>query len=145
MINKELRITGKIGSDGRLYITDQPALDIFGRKHRESQVIIEVKIVGKEISQFMQGYYRNFILPEFRKAFMENGEYLTLEATEERITELTPMLVDEEWSEEQQRYLKHHKRFEDLDNFAAVHCISHLKQIAALDFGFDIDDEQFLT
>jgi len=143
MINKELRLTGKIGNDGRLYINDQPALDFFGRKHKEHKVIIKVKAVGKELSGYMRAYYREFIIPEFRKAYMNLGEYLTLSETEEKITELTPMLQKEEWSDEKGRYLAHPKKFEDLDSYAAVHCLTHLKQMAAMDFGFDIDEEQF--
>lgn len=131
------------GSDGRLYINDQPALDVFGRKQKEHKAIITIVAVGKDMTVYMLAYFRQFILPEFRKALMEKGEYLTLEATEERITELTPMLQDEEWHEEQQKYITHAKRFEDLDTYGAVHCITHLKQIAALEFGFHIDDEQF--
>lgn len=145
MINKELRLTATIGNDGGVYIYDHTALSVFCRKHKGAKVIFKVKILGTGISEYMKGYFRNFILPEFRKAYMELGEYLTLEQTEEKIIELTPMLMEEEWSEEQQKYIQHHKKFEDLDNFSAVHCITHLKQIAALDFSFDIDDEQFST
>jgi len=143
MINKELRLTAKFGSDGKLYINNQPALDVFGRKQKEHKAIITIVAIGKDLTGYMVAYFRQFILPEFRKALMENGEYLTLEATEERITELSPMLQDEEWSEEQQKWLSHPKKFEDLDSYGAVHCITHLKQIAALEYGFDIDDEQF--
>ena len=144
MINKELRLTAQIGSDGRLYINNQPALDVFTRKHKEHRAIIEVKVIGKDASEAMKKYYRAFIIPEFRKAFMENGEYLTLKETEER-TELTPMLWDEHWSEKAQDWIKEPVNFEELDNYTAVHCITHLKQLAALDFGFDIEDESFIN
>jgi hypothetical protein len=143
MNNKDIRLTGQIGSDGELYIYNQTALSFFGKKNPNSRIIIEVKILGENGSKAMSSYFRNFILPEFQKAIRENGEYLTLKGTEQFISEITPMLQKEVWSEKINDYIVEYLKFEDLSNYEGSHCITHLKQLAAMEYGFDIDDQQF--
>ena len=145
MINKEFRTSGTIGNDGKLYIYDQNGLGVFSRKHPDHKVLIEVKVIGKEASEAMCYYFREYILPEFRKALMEKGQYMTLEATEEYVCSLSPMLQEEKWEQNSKTWTTIPKKFEELDNYEGVHCIMNLKQIAALEFGFEIDDEQFIN
>lgn len=140
MDSKELRLTAKIGDNGKLYINNQPLLTFFCSKNKSSSLILELTVLSDNASEAMKAYYRGFILPEFRKAIRENGEYLTLEGTEAFISEITPMLQKEVYSDEANCYVVEYLKFEDLSNYDGSHCITHLKQIAAMEYGFDIDD-----
>ena len=142
MYNKEYRSAGMIGNDGKLRIYNQFALDNFSRNNKEQKVIIEIKVIGTIASRAIVGYYRNYVLPEFRKAIFEKEhEYLSLEKTEECVTGLTPMLNKETWDDESKVWLKEPILFEDLDNTTAVHCLTDLKQIASMEYGFEIKDD----
>ena len=143
MDSKELRLTVKFGNDGQLYINNMTALNFFGSKNKSTSAILEIKVLSKNASEAMCGYFRSFILPEFRKAIRENGENLTLAKTEDFISEITPQLQKEIWSDELKGYVVEYLRFEDLSNYDGSHCISHLKIIAATEYGFNIDDEMF--
>lgn len=144
MINKEYRLSGTIGTDGRLYISDNRAYKDFLKEHSGKKVIIEVKVISRDVTEAMIGYYRKFVLPEFRKALMENGEYMTLEGTENFVTEITPMLRTETWCDHTKHWIVTTRKFEDLDTNTGVHCLEHLKQIAALEYGFDINEKEFM-
>lgn len=142
MYNKEFRSTGMIGNDGKLRIYNQSSLDYFSSKNKEQKVIIEIKVIGTMASRAIVGYYRNYVIPEFRKAIFEREQqYLSLEKTEEHITELTPMLNKETWCDEAKAWIHEVLKFEDLDNTTAVHCLTHLKQVASMEYGFEIKDD----
>ena len=140
MNSNELRLTAKIGIDGKLYINNQTALSFFGSKNKDKRVIIELKVLDDDSSKAMRAYFRYFILPEFQKAIRENGEYMTLKQTEEFISTITPMLQKEVWSEDINDYIIEYRKFEDLSNYEGSHCIEHLRIIAATEYGFEISD-----
>ena len=142
MYNKEFRSTGMIGNDGKLRIYNQSALDYFSGNNKEQKVIIEIKVIGTIASHSIIGYYKNWIIPEFRAAiFKKEQQYLSLEKTEEYITELTPMLNKETWCDDVKAWILEVLKFEDLDNTTAVHCLTHLKQVASMEYGFEIKDD----
>lgn len=143
MIDKEFRTTGQIGNDGKLRISGQEKMNIFTRKFKNHKIIVEVKVIGTEASRAICGYFREYVVPEFRKAMMEQGEYVTLKGAEEFITTLSPILQKEKWDEDIKEYRTESIKFEDLDNYEAVHCLTDLKQIAAMEFGFEIKDNNY--
>lgn len=143
MDSKELRLTVKFGDDGQLYINNMTALTFFGSKNKSTSAIVEITILSDDASQAMITYYKKFIVPEFRKAIRENGENLTLEKTEDYLAEITPMLRKETWCDDAKSWIPEYIKFEDLNNHEGSECITYLKQLAAMEFSFNIDDGMY--
>lgn len=144
MYNKEFRTHGIIDSKGNLKIYKQGELKEFTNSKKDHKIIITVNVLGTESSKAIVNYFKNYIIPEFRRAIAhKDGEILSLEATEEYISNLCSLLKNEYWDDEAKQWITEQIKFEDLDNYQSVHCLTDLKQTASMEYNFEIKDDWF--
>lgn len=138
-MSKEFRSLGYINSEGKLKIYDQKLMDLVNQDNKNKKVIIQLKVIGRDINDQMIGYFKNYVLLEFRKAIHElEGEYLTLEETERYISPYSKLLKELVWCDEAKDWVYEYKKFQDLDKDKMILCLLQLNEISSSNFGFKI-------
>lgn len=140
MRSREYVVTGQVDANGRLLISDADGMNDFFKKWPKTKFIGRFSVAQSGSSEAMKGYYYNKIVPDFKKARWENGDRTTEKDTEKWIREMSPIMVEELADEDTGEYTQELRKINDLDNQEMVMFIDNLKQIAAEEFGFFIED-----
>lgn len=135
---KDYRFTGVITSSGKLSINSREELDHFCKMHPGTSYVCNLQVFEPTASAAIKGYYFNKIVYDFQQAFKQSGERLNLKEVEERLREMSPVMQIESF--EAGTYKHELKNVEDCTNAELSEFIEHLKQIAAEDFSFYIQD-----
>lgn len=139
MKRREKTETGIINNAGRLAMP-MDELNQFFAQHKGSRVIARFSVVPAGTSEALRAYYYKAVVPEFRQAFWDNGERMTEEQTEERMREMSPVMIAEAVDPGTGRYVQTLRSVNELSNAELVEHIETLKQIAAEEFSVYIDD-----
>lgn len=139
MKKRELIVTGKITNNGGLAMY-MGELKEFAKQWKGAQIIARFSVSLPCSSEALKGYYFNYLVPTFRQAIWESGERLTLQQTECRLREISPIMIDEVVDVETGEYSYQMRRIADLSNAELVEHIEILKQIAAEDYSYYIED-----
>lgn len=132
---------GVINKDGGLVMYMGEVND-FLKKNKDSHVLVEFKILEGPPSTALKGYYYAGIIPGFRKALWNSGDRKTVEQTEYFIREISPIMVKEYQNEHGNYVHDELKKIEDLSNSELIEHIEFLKQFAAENYSFYIEDPQ---
>lgn len=138
MRQREINITGRITSEGKLAMYMQE-LNSFSQQWKNARIVATFKVYQPGSSAALRGYYFNCIIPNFRRAFWENGERLTEKETEIRCRWMSPITV-KEIIDNNGKYIQDLKEIIELSNAELCEYIEHLKEIAATEFFFYIED-----
>ena len=138
MKNREINITGLIDKQGklRLYLSE---LNAFAQQWKNARVVATFRVYQTGTSAALRGYYFNCIIPNFRRAFWENGERLTEKETEIRCRWMSPITV-KEITDDNGKYIQDLREIKELSDTELCEYIEHLKEIAATEFFFYIED-----
>ena len=139
---REFNLNGRTNATGGLLIANQPEMTEFFKSWPNKKIIGTFHIFDPGTSEALKGYYFLKIVPDFRRALWEAGDRKTMEDTETFLRELCPIMRNETPDFETGNYFHELRTVADLDNQELVHYIEHLKQIAAEEFYFVIDDPQ---
>lgn len=143
MKQRQINISGKVDKNGKLNMF-MGELNEFLSQWKNSKLIVQFKVYQPGTSEAIRGYYFNKVVPDFRRAMWESGERLTEEQTEKQIRELCPIMWHELAEEKTGKYTAELREIADLDNQEMVNYIEHLKDIAAIEYNFFIDDPETL-
>lgn len=135
----EIAITGKITPDGKLSMF-MGELNEFLSLWKNSKVVVRVYASQPGTSEAFKGYYYNYMVPRFRKAIWENGERLTEEQTEIRMRELSPICIENIVNPTTGKYDYRLREISELGDPELLEHIEHLRQIAAEEYSFFIED-----
>jgi hypothetical protein len=142
---RDYTVTGRTNAKGQLLIADQKAMAEFFSKWPNVKFTGRFHVAQPGTSEALKGYYFNKIVPDFRRALWEAGERKTEKDTEKFIRELSPIMWEETPDPETGKYEHELLEINDLDNQQLVLFIEHLKQIAAEEFYFFIEDPATYT
>lgn len=133
-------IQGQVDADGNLLIINRAEMKDFMIRHKGEAILgmLTAYPTGKAHLGIV-GYYKNKIVPDFQKAYKEVGELYTLEETDQKLRELTPITRDERLGTNG-RYYFYIREIEELSQEELCALISHLKVIAAEYLHFAIMD-----
>lgn len=138
MKQREINISGRITSEGKLAMYMQE-LNAFSQQWKNARIVATFKVYQPGSSAALRGYYFNYIIPNFRRAFWENGERLTEKQTEIRCRSMSPITV-KEIVDDSGKYIQDLKEIIELSNSELCEYIEHLKEIASTEFFFYIED-----
>lgn len=140
MKSREVNITGRTNGQGGLLIANQSEMSEFFKGWPNVKIIGSFRVYKPGSSEALKGYYFNKIVPDFRRALWESGDRKTLEDCEKFLRELCPITISETVCEKSGKYESELREISDLDNSELCELIEHLRQIAAEEFSFVIDD-----
>lgn len=139
MKQREIQLSGKIDSSGNLQMY-MGELNEFLKKWKGCKVIACFYVSKSGASEPLKAYYLKVVVASFRRAFAENGEWLTQEQTEKKLRSLCPITIDETVDTETGEFSQRVRELTELDNQELVHYIEFLKQLGAEEFGIYIED-----
>lgn len=143
MKQRELNLSAKVNDKGQLLIP-MSELNHFTSKWIGKRLVCTFKVYDPGTSHAIRGYYFNKIVPDFKHAFWETGDRMTEKDTEKRIRELSPIMWEETPDDVTGEYEQRLRTVDELDNQELVYFIEHLKEIAAMELNFFIDDPNTL-
>ncbi len=138
--SRHIAITGKSLSNGKFSIYGKDAMNDYFKSWPNTVFVGYFKVYQPGTSSALRGYYFGKVVPDFRQALLEQGTRLTQEATEEYIRGLSPLMVSEAVNVKTGKYKPVLRTVADLDTSELYAFIDHLKEIAAEDYNFFIDD-----
>ena len=141
MKRREITVTGTVNNDGRLAMY-MGELNEFFKEWKNCKVIAKFSIVTSRCSDPLRAYYFKYVLPTFRQAIWESGERLTLEQTELRLREYSPIVRVEDFDPETGECSYELREIIDLSNAELIEHIEFLKQLAAEEFCTYIEDPE---
>lgn len=140
MRDREYIITGQSNDEGGFMISDQLGMTEFFKSWPRVKFTCKFSVIGGEASPAIKGYYFNKVVPDFKKARYQNGEVATEEDTERWMRELSPIMWEEFPDVTTGKYTNRLREISELDNQEMVMLLDFLKQVAAEEFGFFIED-----
>lgn len=130
---------GHITDDGQLYMFMGEVNDFFS-KHKGCKVVAEFTVLKKLASEALKGYYYLSVVPDFRKALWSTGERKTQEQTDEYLRSISPIMYEEIPNVKIGKYSKRIREIHELSNAELIDHVEFLKQFAAENFFFYIED-----
>lgn len=115
-------------------------LNDFFKKYKGDRIIARFIAVPRKSSKALRGYYYNCVVPEFRMAIWGAGERLTEEETEQTLREWSPITRSEHIDITTGTYSYKLRTIPDLSNSELIEHIEFLKQKAAEEYNFYIND-----
>lgn len=131
-------VTGQIVNGGLSMFMGE--LKEWFKNWSNNKVIVTFEVLRPEASEAIKGYYYKYIVPEFQRALKETGERKTEAQTEQFLREMCPIMWTERANEKTGRYTADLREIHDLSNPEMCEYIEHLREIAAVEFGFEIKD-----
>lgn len=139
MKQREFQLSGNIDTSGNLQMY-MGELNEFLKKWKGNKVIVCFTVSKPGASEPLKAYYLKVVVAAFRRAFAENGEWLTQEQTEKRLRAICPITIEETVDTETGEFTQRVRELTELDNQELVHYIEYLKQLGAEEFGIYIED-----
>lgn len=117
-----------ITDSGKLVIQGQKKLseELMSRKGQRGT--LEIRYIEEEVIDSLVGYYRNTLIPEFRKALFESGLILSENQTEHKAWKVSNVTNDLD-----------HTDINKLDRNHIILFIADIKRIAAQDLNYYIN------
>ena len=141
MKRRDLQLNGQTSSTGGLLIANKEEMNQFFKLWPNSFFIISVEVrKTKPLSVPLLVYYKKKIVPDMREAYFKSGDRLTLEQTDERLRERSPITTKQNYNFESKKWETIILNVEDLDTQQLVFFIEQLKDYAAQEFGTWIED-----
>ena len=137
---RHIAITGKVLANGIFSIYGKDAMSDYFKNWPNTSFVGYIKVYQPGTSQALRGYYFGKVVPDFKNALQDQGSYLTQEETEAYIRALCPIMVSESVNEQTGVYTSKLRTLSELDTSELYLYIDHLKEIAAQDYHFFIDD-----
>lgn len=135
----EFRFNGVITSTGKLAISYQDEFTAFCKKHPGTSYVCILRVFEPKASEAIKGYYFNKVVPDFQRAFKQAGERLNILEVEERLRSMSPVMRSEGFDRDG-NYVHELKSARECSSAELAEHIEHLKQIAAEEFSFYIQD-----
>jgi uncharacterized protein with ParB-like and HNH nuclease domain len=141
MKRRDLQLNGQTSSTGGLLIANKEEMNQFFKLWPSSFFIISIEVTKtKPLSVPLLVYYKKKIVPDMREAYFKSGDRLTLEQTDERLRERSPITTKQNYNFEAKKWETIILNVEDLDTQQLVFFIEQLKDYAAQEFGTWIED-----
>jgi len=140
MKQRQINIAGKVDSNGKLNMF-MGELNEFLSQWKGAKLVVQFKVYQPGTSEAIKGYYYNKIVPDFKRALWECGERMTEAQTEIHIRQMCPILWNETPDEKTGKYTAELREITDLDNQEMSNYIDFLKDIAAIEYSFHIDEQ----
>jgi hypothetical protein len=144
MRKQEIKATGIISKEGQLNMYMGEINDFFA-SNKGLKVIASFKVIKKDASAALKGYYFNYVVPVFKQAIWETGDRKTEEETELFLREISPVMKSQTVNEETGKYVTELLEISDLNNPELIEHIDTLKLIAAEEYGLFIEDPSVFT
>lgn len=132
------RVTGQIVKGGLSMFMGE--LNEWFKLWHNNKVIVTFEVLRPEASEAIKGYYYKYIVPEFQRALKETGERKTEAQTEQFLRSLSPIMWDETPDIKTGKYCADLRGINDLTNPEMCEYIEHLRELAAVEFGFEVKD-----
>lgn len=132
MQNRSIEVTGKTDAQGHLLMYMGELNDFF-RKRPNCRVVAKFYVVPQNTSEALKAYYYKCIVPTMQKAFYDAGERMTEEQTEIKLRQLSPIMQEQEATEDG-RYHTTLREIAEVDNSELIEHIETIRQIAAEEF-----------
>lgn len=134
----EFTIAGRTNGQGNLLMPVSELKD-FTSKHPNKRILLTLKVYEPGTSTALRGYYYGYVIKAVQEGFTEIGERLTMERTEQRLRELSPVTHRTEYDEDGNKsdYLL---SISELDNAELIEHIDIIKQFAAEELSVFIED-----
>lgn len=128
-------LLGQFDEKGKLMIIDKSKLTSLGSSWKTAKVIVSVEVLPEDPSGLLLGYYFKKVVQDFRRILWNAGERLTDKQVDEKIRSWSPVTIKSMcmWNEDL-------IDVRDLDNSKLLQHIDHLRQIAAEEFDYNIED-----
>jgi len=139
MKQQEISISGTVTKEGKL-LMQMGELNEFLKGWKGSKVV-RFMVSNPGSSEAIKGYYYNYIVPNFKKAIWEAGERKSEKDTDKFIRTLSPICWEETPNPETGKYDQRLREINELDNREMSQFIEHLKELAATEYFFFIDDK----
>ena len=139
MKQREIQLSGKVDSSGNLQMY-MGELNEFLKKWKGCRVIATFSVSKPGASEPLKAYYLKVVVPSFKRAFAESGEWLTQEQADKKLRSLCPITIEEEVDTDTGEFTARVRELQELDNQELVHYIEFLKQLGAEEFGIYIED-----
>jgi len=153
-MKKELNLTGRINSKGKLEIYSTDELNDWLSKFPGKRIQLSISVYEPGTSVAMRAYYVKKVLPDIREKLREMGEYKSIKQVEFECREISPVCWVEKINPETGEYTWYlreivdldagYRDMEDLSNSELVEHLDFLKQYAAENLGLFIDDPKTL-
>jgi len=140
MKQQEISISGTVTKEGKL-LMQMGELNEFLKGWKGSKVVARFMVSNPGSSEAIKGYYYNYIVPNFKKAIWEAGERKSEKDTDKFIRTLSPICWEETPNPETGKYDQRLREINELDNREMSQFIEHLKELAATEYFFFIDDK----
>lgn len=145
MKRKSMSISGKTDNSGKLFVINKEEMNEFFSKWPNHRVVMVATVYAEGSTGSQIGYYNNKIVPDFRDAFKEQGELLTLKQTDERLREMYPGCHEEVPRELAGGFqLERIKRIEDLSLLETIEFIDYLRIVGVTEYKIIIEDPRRL-
>lgn len=138
-MNNEIIIAGNISTNAQLRMF-MGELNEFLRNHKGRKVIVKFMVSPKDESAALRAYYYRYVIPTLRIAEWNTGTRRTDEDTEEYFRSLSPVTIENIYSESEQRYISRVREINELTNEELIEHIDWLKQLAAETYNVYIED-----
>ena len=136
MKQRTITAVGRIDNDGILRM-QMAKLSMFFGAWRNRQVIARFEVTDNEKSETMKAYYYKYIVPTMQQALWQNGERKTEEDTELWLRAMSAIMKEQTW---QNGYSTKIREIEELTDAEFVEHIEIIRQLAAEEFGIEIED-----
>lgn len=100
MKRRNFTATGSTNKAGQLLVFNKGQFDEFCKQWPESSFTMKLELNEKGTSPALIGYYKNSILPDFQRAFIDvQGIRLSLDHVDLKLREMSPVMHEEEFVE----------------------------------------------
>lgn len=119
-MNNQIGISGRTNEEGDLFIHGEDYMNDFRRKNPNKTFLITFRAYEKKSSKAFIGYYRNKILPDVQRAFLEKGVMKSIENIDKELRFSCPATFDEIYDEKKRSYTKKLIDLENLEQFRLI-------------------------
>lgn len=141
MRTQRVTIARRISPEGKL-VLEAPELAEFARIHPGRVVVLRAELLPIPPSEKSFAYYWKVVVPTVQRGFYETGENLTLEQTDRKIRELSPIAIEEKF--ENGKLKRRVRELDEMDASELNEMIEQFKEIAAESLDVYIEEPMYL-
>jgi hypothetical protein len=140
MKSKSISISGKFDADGKLMISNKAEFQAFGKDWKNHMIILVGTVYAEGSTGSQIGYYYNKIVPDFQRAYKEQGEMYTFKQVDEKLREMYPGCHIEITAEVGGFNMVGLKPINDLSLLEAIEFLEYIRMVGASEFDIVIED-----
>lgn len=141
MRRRDLQLHGQTNSQGTFLMANKADMAAFFKQWPNTYFSINIEVSKTEpLSVPLLVYYKKKVVADMRDAYFRAGERLTLEETDLKLREQSPITIKQNYNIKACKWETEILEIEQLDTQQLVFFVEHIKELAAQEFNVWVDD-----